>query len=80
MKVSGRPGCRSNERRGRRQAPANPSPCTALRCPSCATLLRCTAGGALSFYSHFGKELQYEAIKLYGLFEIDRMSRTGHFR
>jgi len=36
--------------------------------------------GALNLYSHFGKELQHEAIKLYGLFEIDRMSRTGHFR
>src|SRR5512145_2943926 len=30
--------------------------------------------------SHFGKKLQHEAIKLRGLFEIDGMSRTGHFR
>ena len=36
--------------------------------------------GALSLYSYFGKELQYEAIKLRGLFEIDGMSCAGHFR
>src|SRR5690348_12541135 len=40
----------------------------------------CTAGEALRLYSHFGKELLHEAIKLYGLFEIDGMSRAGHFR
>ena len=48
--------------------------------PELCALHSCTAGDALSFYSHFGKELQYEAIKLRGLFEIDGMSCAGHFR